>query len=134
MDVPINYLAIAVAAVAAMLVGWLWYGPLFGTKWLALAGKPKPNPAVVYPVALVATLVTGFVIAYVTAVTSEALGNGFLVPALFTAFFLWLGFSAARSLIVTLFEQRPVTLFLINTGHDLVVALVMATIIGLIGA
>lgn len=134
MDVPINYLAILPAAVAAMIVGWIWYGPLFGKAWLALAGNPRPKAAVVYPVAFVATMVTAYVIAYVTGVTSEALGNGYLVPALFTAFFLWLGFSAARSLIVTLFESRPVKLFLINTGHDLVVALVIATIIGLIGA
>ena len=133
MDVPINYLAIALAAVAAMIVGWIWFGPLFGKRWLALAGNPKPKAALVYPITFVATLVTACVIAYVTGVTSEALGNGYLVPALFTAFFLWLGFSAARSLIVTLFESRSATLFLIHTGHDFVVALVMATIIGLFG-
>jgi hypothetical protein len=133
MDIPINYLAIAVATVAAMLVGWLWYGPIFGKPWKRLAGEPVTKAVVIYPITLVATFVTGYVIAYVTGVTSIALGNGYIVPALFTAFFLWLGFSAARSLIVALFEAKPIKLWLINTGHDLAVALVIATIIGLMG-
>lgn len=128
-----NYLAIALATVAAMLVGWIWYGPLFGKKWRSLTGDPKTNPAVIYPITLVATFVTGYVIAYVTGGTSTALGNGFIVPALFTGFFLWLGFSFARQLINTLFEKKSFTHFFINTGHDLAVALVMATIIGLMG-
>lgn len=133
MDVPINYLAIAIGTVAAMLLGWLWYGPVFGATWRRLTGEPMTRAAVIYPITAVATFVTGYVIAYVTAVTSEALGNGFIVPALLTALFLWLGFSASRTLIVALFEGRSKRLWLINTGHDLAVALLLATIIGLMG-
>ena len=133
MDIPINYLAIAIGTVAAMILGWLWYGPIFGKPWKRLVGDPKPRAAVVFPIAIVATFATGYVIAYVTGVTSIALGNGYLVPALLTAFFLWLGFSAARSLISTLFQAKPIRLWLLNTGHDLAVALVIATIIGLMG-
>lgn len=131
--VPINYLAVLLATVAAMLVGWLWYGPLFGAKWRALAGDPKPRAAVVYPIAFVANAATAYVLAYVTSASSTANGNGFFVPALLSALFLWLGFSAARALIVTLFEAASVKLFLINTGHNLVVALVMALVIAILG-
>lgn len=32
----LNYLAILVAAIVPLFVGALWYGPLFGKRWLAL--------------------------------------------------------------------------------------------------
>ena len=120
-----NYLAIALATVAGMIVGWLWFGPLFGRVWRRLTNDPKPNPGVVYPITLVLTAVTAFVIAYVA---QPGLG-----AALLTAAVLWL-FVAARTLIVTLFEARPLKLWLIHSGHDLAVVAVIGTIIGLMGA
>ena len=85
--VPINYLAVVLATVAAMLVGWVWYGPLFGKRWRALTGDERPKAAVVYPVAFVANVVTAYVLAYVTSASSIANGNGHLAPALFSALF-----------------------------------------------
>lgn len=34
----INYLAILVCGILAMIVGFVWYGPLFGKKWLEVVG------------------------------------------------------------------------------------------------
>lgn len=34
----INYLAVIVASVLAMIVGAIWYGPLFGNKWMEVIG------------------------------------------------------------------------------------------------
>jgi len=36
--VEINYLAVLVAAIASMALGFLWYGPLFGNQWKKLMG------------------------------------------------------------------------------------------------
>ena len=30
-DITINYMAVLAAAVVDFIIGWLWYGPLFGT-------------------------------------------------------------------------------------------------------
>ncbi len=30
----LNYLAVFVVAIAGFLLGWLWYGPLFGKIWI----------------------------------------------------------------------------------------------------
>ena len=120
-----NYLAIALATVAGMVVGWLWFGPLFGRVWRRLTNDPTPNPAVVYPITLVLTAVSALVIAF--------LAPGGLAGTLLTAVLLW-AFVAARTLIVVLFEQRPAKLWLIHAGHDLAVALAIGTIIGLMGA
>src|SRR5688572_1633570 len=38
-----NYLAILVAAVAGMAVGFFWYGPLFGKIWVKLSGFTKED-------------------------------------------------------------------------------------------
>jgi hypothetical protein len=121
-----NYLAICLATVAAMVIGYLWYGPLFGKTWRRLSGldvKPAPKPQVIYPLTLVASFATAWALAWLS---SDA--NPLLV-----ALIAWAGFSAARALIVTLFEARPMRLFLINTGHNLTVALAMAAIIGVMG-
>lgn len=39
LGVEVNLLAIALAVVANMVLGMLWYGPLFGKQWMALVGK-----------------------------------------------------------------------------------------------
>ncbi|MEX1207363.1 MAG: DUF1761 domain-containing protein [Acidimicrobiia bacterium] len=36
----IDWLAVLAGAVAIMVLGWLWYGPLFGKKWSAATGQP----------------------------------------------------------------------------------------------
>ncbi len=33
-----NYLAIITGTVLSMILGFVWYGPLFGKKWKELAG------------------------------------------------------------------------------------------------
>ena len=34
-----NWIAIVVATAAAMVIGFLWYGPVFGKAWMALSGR-----------------------------------------------------------------------------------------------
>ncbi len=38
MERKTNWIAIVVAVVAAMVVGFLWYGPVFGASWMASNG------------------------------------------------------------------------------------------------
>ena len=38
MSVSINYLAVLVAGFIPMILGSIWYGPLFGKKWIELMG------------------------------------------------------------------------------------------------
>ena len=35
----LNYLAILVAGISNMVIGFLWYGPIFGKMWMGLIGK-----------------------------------------------------------------------------------------------
>lgn len=34
----INYLAVLICAILSMVIGFVWYGPLFGKKWMEIIG------------------------------------------------------------------------------------------------
>lgn len=136
MSIDINLWAVLGAAVAAMVVGWLWFGLVFRKPWTrlaTLADRPKAKDAVQYPVAFVVNLVGAFVLAYIASASQIANQTTLLDAAFFSAVFVWLAFSAGRALITTTFESRSVKLLLINTGHDLAVLITMALVIGLVG-
>ena len=136
MPFDINLFAVLGAAVAAMVVGWRWFGLIFSKPWTRLAQldeRPKAKDAVQYPIAFAVNLIGAFVLAYVSTSAQLANQNSLLEAALTSAVFVWLAFSAGRALITTTFESRSVKLFLLNTGHDLAVFLTMALVIGLVG-
>ena len=39
--IPINYVAVLVAAVANMILGSLWFGPIFGKMWVKASGMTR---------------------------------------------------------------------------------------------
>lgn len=41
----INYYAVAVLAVISMVLGGIWYGPLFGKKWMQICGATGMDEA-----------------------------------------------------------------------------------------
>lgn len=136
MSIDINLFAVLGAAVAAMVVGWLWFGVFFRKPWTRhaqLDERPAAKDAVQYPIAFVVNLLGAFVLAYIGSASQIANQVSLLEAALYSAVFGWLAFSAGRALITTVFESRSVKLLLINTGHDLAVLLTMALVIGLVG-
>jgi len=68
--VPINYLAVLVAALIPMAVGALWYSPaLFAKKWMALVGKTEEemknvNPMKAYGISFLTSLIMAYVLAH----------------------------------------------------------------------
>lgn len=138
MTVEVNYLAVVLAAVSSMVVGSLWYMPSsFGKLWMRYTGvKPdrsKMTPgsmAWMYGSVFVASLVMAFILAHVTFLSQAFFHNTFMQAALGTAFWLWLGFTAARLYVHDTFEGRTPKLTILNAAHELLTALVMAVIIG----
>ncbi|MEK7672379.1 MAG: DUF1761 domain-containing protein [Patescibacteria group bacterium] len=133
--VPINYWAILVAAVAAMMIGMFWYGPLFGKPWIKLMGftqkqMEEGSKKCMYW-SMLGNFVSNLVIAYVLAHFIYMTNDGYQVQgALLTAFWGWLGFIATFSLGAVFWEGRPVKLYFINVLCVLVTLLAMAAIIG----
>lgn len=141
MEVAVNYWAVLLAALSSMAVGSIWYSQgVFGKTWAKLARiKMDKDPsgtqmAVLLGSTFVASLVTAYVLAHVTFLSHKFFGGEFLHTALNTAFWLWLGFTAARVFVHDSFEGRPGKLTLMTVSHELVTIIVMALIIGFMGA
>jgi hypothetical protein len=140
MGVEINWIAVVLAALSTMVVGSIWYGPLFGKLWMKLAKvKANQNPtvmemAVLYGGAFLSSFITGTVLAVMAFLVQDYFGGSFLVSTLWTAVILWAGFTAARIHMHDSFEGRRKKLTLLSVSHELVTFGVMAVIIGLLPA
>ncbi|MDB5183524.1 MAG: hypothetical protein JWO07_205 [Candidatus Saccharibacteria bacterium] len=138
MGVEINYLAVILAMISSMVIGSIWYArPVFGNMWIKLAkidmkkqGAPMWQPIVI---TLVVSLITAYVLAHVTFLSHSFFGDSYVQDAVTTAFWLWLGLTAARFVTHDAFEGRPWKLTVLNCAHELVTLLVMGLIIGLMG-
>lgn len=127
-----NYLAIVVAAIINMVLGFLWYGPLFGRQWMALSGIKMENidrsamPRI-YGVSFVAALVTAFVLSRIVDwAGAKTFGAGAAV-----GFWVWLGFVATVTIASVLYENRPTGLYALNNGYQLVSLLIMGGILAM---
>ncbi len=140
MDVNVNYLAVFLAAVASMVVGSVWYLPsVFGKQWMKLTGvkmdksQPTSKMVMMYGGTFIASLLTAYILAHVTFLSHTFFKDSFMQDALTTAFWLWLGFTAARLYVHDTFEGRKGQLTLLNSGFELVTVLIMALVIGWFG-
>lgn len=132
-QVTINYLAVIVAAVASMMIGFLWYGPLFGKQWMQLMNfdkkkigeAKKKGMGKIYALAFLTTLITSYVLAhFVDYVEAKTIADGIIL-----GFWVWIGFLATTQIGSVFWEGKPVKLYLINTLHYLVALAVMAAIL-----
>ncbi|HIH05197.1 TPA: DUF1761 domain-containing protein [Candidatus Woesearchaeota archaeon] len=133
MEATINYLAVALAALAAMALGWLWYSPvMFQKRWMKEVGmKPKDAARAqqegvkAMGFMFLATLVMAYVLAHFV----DYLGATDAREALWAGSWIWVGFVATVMLQPVFFERKSWTLYLINTAYNLVSLLVMAVIL-----
>ncbi len=132
----INFWAVLAAAVATMVIGFLWYSPvLFANPWMRLMGYNPDDKAKLaemqkgagklYGITFVATLVSAVVLAKIIDITRvNSIFHGMKV-----GFGVWLGFVATVQLTGALFGKQPTKLFLINTGYQLACYLTMGAIL-----
>ncbi|MFC1724923.1 DUF1761 domain-containing protein [candidate division KSB1 bacterium] len=127
-EVSFNYFAILVCGVASIIIAALWYGPLFGKKWMELVGlKPEDvegggKKEMFF--AFIAYLVLAFVLSvYIDWANATTFLKGLCVGSQ-----AWLIFS-----MITLpnfwFEQKKLGLFWVNSSYTLVSLLVMGVIL-----
>ncbi len=140
MEVSVNYWAVVLAAVSSMVVGSVWYArSVFGDRWAKLAhvnmNKKQSNAEMtkLFGSVFLASLLTAYILAHVTFLSNNFFQNSFLQDAVTTAFWLWLGLTAARILTHDLFEGRPFKLTLLTFGNEFVTIMVMGVVIGLMG-
>jgi hypothetical protein len=134
--IGINLWSVLAAAVAAMLLGFLWYSPLlFARPWMVLMGYDPNDKAKLaemqkgagkmYALSFLASLLSAAVLAKIVAITTV---NSALY-GMKVGFAMWLGFVTTVQLTSMLFARQPAKLYLINTGYQLVCYLAMGAIL-----
>jgi hypothetical protein len=129
----ISYGAAAIAAVASMIVGFLWYGPLFGNLWIKLSGwtpkqvalGKKQNMTGRYITALIGS----FVMAVVLDILYASMGVDIAILGLAFGFLIWVGLMLTLTLSSVLWEGKSVKLYMLNNAYNLVNILVMSAIV-----
>jgi hypothetical protein len=135
MDFSVNYLAVAVATVAAAIVSALWYSGLFAAKVNALrAGDPTIAGRTPGPGLIGLSVIANLVAAFILAVFLESLfATPTIADGLFTAALAWLGFSATTLTVIQTFGYRASGFVLVDGGQWLAVLLVMGAVLGAFG-
>jgi hypothetical protein len=132
----INLWSVLVAAIATMVLGFLWYSPLlFAGPWMVLMGYDPNDKAKLaemqkgagkmYALSFLASLVSALVLAKIIAITTVSSA----LYGMKVGFAVWLGFVTTVQLTGVLFAKQPVKLYLINTGYQLVCYLAMGAIL-----
>ncbi|PIR60942.1 MAG: hypothetical protein COU68_02065 [Candidatus Pacebacteria bacterium CG10_big_fil_rev_8_21_14_0_10_45_6] len=135
MEFEINLWAVAVAAIANMAIGFLWYHDMFfGKPWRKAAGFREEDSAQVQQKAtmmrsMVIGLVSMGVMAYVLSHFATLWGAVGVTDALIFGFWIWLGFQATIQIGDVLWGMKPWKFFLINAGYQLVATEVVALIL-----
>ena len=127
----INWIAVLVAALAAFVLGGLWYGPLFGKKWMTLN---KISPEDIAQSNMAVTYGLAFVLSFIAAI-----GMAVIMPddmpfnhAPVFGFAVGFAFVMASFGISYLFESRPFALWLINGFYHVLQFTLYAVILALI--
>jgi len=126
-----NYRAIVVSAVAYWMLGALWYGVLFGQRWMALEGitmeqARRVNPVFPYVITLALDLLIAFVLAQLCLWrNANTAARGAAVGVL-----LWIGIVGPIVLTTYMYEMRSKELFAINEFYPLVGLCLMGVILG----
>jgi hypothetical protein len=126
----VNWLAVLLALIANMVIGALWYGPIFGKRWMTELGLTREDiesgdMVKPYLIAILNSFLMAFVLANVIAWTgTTGIGGGLLLGLL-----MWIGFTGFTFAVNHSFEDRSLQLWFINSGTFLVGLLVMGAIL-----
>lgn len=126
----VNYLAVIIAALLALVVGFLWYSPkAFGDRWMAYLGTTQAQLGNPGPTGMLTGVLASLVNAWVLAVLALNLGATTLGDGLTLGILCWLGFMATITAAQISFEKRPWGLWLLNNAHNVIVQILMAVLV-----
>ncbi len=136
----INYLAVLVSGIVLMVIGGLWYGPLFGKMWMQGMGwdpndaarmeKMKKSAGPAYGQMFIGSLLMAYVFAHVLWAFGQADASMTgAVAGLQGGFWLWLGFIVPVKYGDKLWNGKQFKYVAIDLGYHLVGLLVIGVIL-----
>jgi hypothetical protein len=130
--VAVNWLAVLVAGILHFAIGMIWYSPImFGKLWKQLAGVAEMKASAKD---MVLSLLGSLVVAYVMAqlVCSNVVcyaGAGSLINGALLGIMVEIGFIATLLLGDMIFEKKPLKLFVLRNGYNLVALAVVGALL-----
>lgn len=128
----INYLALFISAVAAFIIGFIWYGFLFKKLWVEGHAFSEAKAAALqktFPIAGAVSFVGYLVTAYILCLLLSYMNITDVQNALRVTFLLWLGFPAVIGLMNAMYSGQSLIVYAIDTSYQLVYMLVTAIIL-----
>jgi hypothetical protein len=133
MEIAINYWAVLMGGIASMIVGGLWYGPLFGKIWQResgitdemMAGAKTKGVAKSYIFMFIFALISTYILAHFIAIQEVTSIAG----ALSLALWAWLGFQVPIHIGSVLWDMKSMKLFMINALYSIVTLMISGIII-----
>lgn len=129
MSVVINFWAVVVSMVVSVVLGFIWYGPLFGKKWAALSGLTIPAEKPPFKTMIKPIVLSLLGALFANVILSMGVHGATVATGMLAGFFAWLGFVVPVYLNFSGWEGKPWTLFSINAGYWLVYLLVAGSIL-----
>jgi hypothetical protein len=115
----VNWIAILLGGVLSMVLGFLWYGPLFGKLWLRSIGK-KAEELRGSPGMYILSFVAAVIQAYVLAVLVAGLGVSVWWWGAILGAVVSVGIGAAAALVNGLFLRNSFSSWLLFAFYQLV--------------
>ena len=129
----LNYWAILLASLSSFMLGGLWYSPvLFGKTWLEGCGLTEldlrnSDPKLIYGLAFILSLLAAFVLAFILG-PDPSITQSITIGAA-----AGIGLASSSLGISYIFEQRPLSLFLVNGGYHTFQFILMGVILSVTG-
>jgi len=135
----VNYIAVLVTGAVIFALGGLWYSPLlFAKPWTRMMGKTEeemkaymasPKAKSEMPLMYAMAFVTALLIAWVMAIVVNHFPPVSVLRGAEIGGICWLGFAATTSYATASFSMQPKSLWLINSGYNLVSFVVAGAIL-----
>lgn len=127
----LNYVAIAVAAVASFVLGGLWFTVLFGKAYAVALGKQNVPPTKPAPIFIVGPFICGVVTTFTSAIFVQALNIRSVVDALIFGVIVGIGYLASTTVNTGINPNIPRPLFygLISGSYFLLSNLIVNVIL-----
>ncbi len=134
----INYLAVLACGIVSMILGSIWYGPIFGRTWMRIVGvteedlakrkEMQKSAAPLYIVQFVLSLFQAYVLAHYILGWTDATGVE-------NALWIWTAFIMPTIAGACMWNNEPAKIkwsrFLIQTGYQLVAFIAFGLILGM---
>jgi hypothetical protein len=128
----INWIAVILAVVLVQVLGFVWYGPLFGVMWHSL--DPSAPASNAMDAKMVGGILASLVLVIGMAWLYARLGVANLMDGMKTALILCVAFALTMVSFNYFYAGKPLMLMWLNGGYELVSFLLIGACLGALPA